>query len=149
MSLTFAGLWMYNRAKTDMDKGERKRASVEKRHHLVLPTTTNDVHRLSASSAGGLSGLTPDLSPSLTPQPGSGIRSEYMTGPYQPQQQAVPAYSHGLQMAYGPPAAQHPLHKSVDAIPPWIGDTLNREDNRQRASFSSGSTTPPVLVAAR
>lgn len=46
MTSTFAGLWMYNRAKSDVDKGEKKRVQVEKRHDLELPSTVADARVL-------------------------------------------------------------------------------------------------------
>lgn len=46
MTSTFGGLWMYNRAKGDVDKGEKKRVQVEKRHDLELPSTVGDARVL-------------------------------------------------------------------------------------------------------
>lgn len=46
MTSTFGGLWMYNRAKSDVDKGEKKRVQVEKRHDLELPSTVGDARAL-------------------------------------------------------------------------------------------------------
>lgn len=55
MTLTFVGLWMYNRAKGDVDKGEKKRANVEKRGEMFLPTPAEElraatVHQLHHSA---------------------------------------------------------------------------------------------------
>ncbi|GAA5876702.1 hypothetical protein JCM3774_005919 [Rhodotorula dairenensis] len=46
MTSTFCGLWMYNRAKSDVDKGEKRRVQVEKRHDLELPSTVADARTL-------------------------------------------------------------------------------------------------------
>jgi solute carrier family 35, member E1 len=40
--LTFLGLWMYNSAKADVERGENKRRRIEARSHLVLPISTRD-----------------------------------------------------------------------------------------------------------
>jgi solute carrier family 35 protein E1 len=64
MTMTFAGLWMYNKAKTDIEKGERKRVAAEKRSTMLLPQTTADVRLLAEKDYA-----TPDLSPSNTPLP--------------------------------------------------------------------------------
>jgi solute carrier family 35 protein E1 len=50
MALTFLGLFMYNSAKGDVAKGERKRKQVEKKHEFLLPTTKDDDDMLSPSS---------------------------------------------------------------------------------------------------
>ncbi|GAA5914140.1 hypothetical protein JCM5296_004721 [Sporobolomyces johnsonii] len=50
MTLTFAGLWMYNRAKGDVAKGETRRAAIEKRGEVQLPTSMDDVRALDAGS---------------------------------------------------------------------------------------------------
>jgi len=63
MAMTFGGLWMYNRAKSDIDKGERKRGAIEKRQHLLLPTTNIDARILQQGDPS------PDPSPSTTPLP--------------------------------------------------------------------------------
>lgn len=49
MTMTFVGLWLYNRAKGDVDKGERKRGAVEKRQEMFLPTTADDVRQMQAT----------------------------------------------------------------------------------------------------
>ncbi|KAM0787494.1 hypothetical protein ACM66B_003567 [Microbotryomycetes sp. NB124-2] len=46
MAMTFSGLWMYNRAKGDVDKGERRRTVVEKRAEMSLPTSASDLRAL-------------------------------------------------------------------------------------------------------
>ncbi|SCV67576.1 BQ2448_5187 [Microbotryum intermedium] len=60
MTMTFGGLWMYNRAKSDVDKGERKRGQIEKRQEMFLPTTTGDARDLNTPTPppGGLANLT-------------------------------------------------------------------------------------------
>ena len=49
MALTFLGLWMYNRAKGEVEKGERKRGAVEMRKEGFLPTSIEDVALLKES----------------------------------------------------------------------------------------------------
>lgn len=42
IALTSVGLWMYNSAKSDVDKGEKKMLRVEAERNLMLPTTEED-----------------------------------------------------------------------------------------------------------
>ena len=53
ISLTFLGLWMYNQAKGDVEKGENTRSKVERRGSFLLPTSRED---LSDSDSGGTAG---------------------------------------------------------------------------------------------
>lgn len=46
MTMTFGGLWMYNRAKGDVEKGERKRGQAEKRSEMFLPSSIDDARQL-------------------------------------------------------------------------------------------------------
>lgn len=63
MTMTFFGLWLYNRAKSDVDKGERKRGQVEKRAEMFLPTSLEDV-RLETPPPPGPTIFSPTYSPS-------------------------------------------------------------------------------------
>lgn len=47
--LTFVGLWMYNNAKSDVEKGENKMRRVEAARDLILPSTRVE-HRMMHSS---------------------------------------------------------------------------------------------------
>ncbi|GAA5946174.1 hypothetical protein JCM3775_006306 [Rhodotorula graminis] len=90
MTSTFGGLWMYNRAKSDVDKGEKRRTQVEKRHDMSLPTTVGDVR---------------DLDGGVTPPPPSSLPSgAYAGGPTSPRAPAPPhAHSH----PYGADPSSH------------------------------------------
>ncbi|KAH8929648.1 TPT-domain-containing protein [Atractiella rhizophila] len=44
--LTFTGLYLYNRAKGDVEKGERKRGHQERKSEIVLPTSVDDAREL-------------------------------------------------------------------------------------------------------
>ena len=55
--MTFFGLWMYNNAKSDVEKGEHKMRRVEAARDMILPTTKED-HRM----------MHPGVTPSLTPK---------------------------------------------------------------------------------
>ncbi|KAI0316018.1 triose-phosphate transporter family-domain-containing protein [Amylostereum chailletii] len=44
IALTFVGLWMYNGAKGDVERGEKKRRGVEARREGVLPLTGKDAY---------------------------------------------------------------------------------------------------------
>ncbi|KAL8280562.1 hypothetical protein RQP46_006885 [Phenoliferia psychrophenolica] len=50
MTMTFLGLWLYNRAKGSVEKGERKRTQVEKRGDMLLPTSAEDARSLDSGS---------------------------------------------------------------------------------------------------
>lgn len=67
MLMTFTGLWMYNRAKADVHRGERKRHAAERRANLLLPTTQGEARMM--DSALSSRAPTPDMSPSATPIP--------------------------------------------------------------------------------
>lgn len=49
--MTFAGLYMYNNAKGDIEKGEKKLRRIEANRDLMLPTTKNDPILLSDTEA--------------------------------------------------------------------------------------------------
>lgn len=52
MGMTFVGLWMYNKAKIDVEKGERKRVLVEKKvGGGFLPSTMGEARELDGSGA--------------------------------------------------------------------------------------------------
>ena len=53
--MTFLGLWMYQQAKTDVERGESVRTKVERRGSVLLPTTKEDLSdsELSGSKAKG------------------------------------------------------------------------------------------------
>lgn len=43
ISMTFLGLWMYNSAKKDVERGESLRTKVERRGSVLLPSTKEDL----------------------------------------------------------------------------------------------------------
>lgn len=43
ISMTFLGLWMYNQAKQDVERGESVRTKVERRGSILLPTSKEDL----------------------------------------------------------------------------------------------------------
>lgn len=43
MCLTFVGLWLYQRAKGEVEKGEKKRVQVERRSSMFLPVSAEDL----------------------------------------------------------------------------------------------------------
>ncbi|KAG9016718.1 suppressor of loss of ypt1 [Tulasnella sp. 427] len=52
IAMTFAGLWMYNNAKSDVDKGENKMRRVEARMALALPTSRGEARELEVTPHG-------------------------------------------------------------------------------------------------
>ncbi|GAA6055088.1 hypothetical protein JCM3770_001789 [Rhodotorula araucariae] len=107
MTSTFAGLWMYNRAKSDVDKGEKRRTQVEKRHDMTLPTTVGDAR---------------DLDGGVTPPPPSGPlpAGAYAGAPLSPRAAAPPYASAGPADPYPPAFAPAPAtaHAHPHASPP-------------------------------
>lgn len=53
--LTFIGLYMYNSAKSDVERGETKMRMVEARRDMMLPTTKTDARILDGVQAGSTS----------------------------------------------------------------------------------------------
>lgn len=89
MTMTFGGLWMYNRAKSDVDKGERKRGALEKRHEMFLPTTAEDARELDGSTpppmdrirlANGSKGQPFTVMADSAPPPSAKPRNRSLTG---------------------------------------------------------------------
>lgn len=82
MGMTFIGLWMYNRAKVDVERGERKRNVVEKRLEVYLPTTGIEARELEGTStpppaalprnSGEIRGGPPPLSSAYVSKVGTG-----------------------------------------------------------------------------
>ena len=54
ISLTFLGLWMYNQAKGDVERGESARTRAEKNRSSLLPSTKEDL--LGDTSKGSMNG---------------------------------------------------------------------------------------------
>ncbi|GAA5855310.1 hypothetical protein JCM8547_009027 [Rhodosporidiobolus lusitaniae] len=50
MTMTFGGLWMYNSAKGDVARGEKRRTAVEKRQEMSLPSTLGDVRAMEGTA---------------------------------------------------------------------------------------------------
>ncbi|GAA5845453.1 hypothetical protein JCM3766R1_006559 [Sporobolomyces carnicolor] len=46
MTMTFAGLYLYNQSKASVDKGEQRRVMVEKKRGLELPTSLDDARAM-------------------------------------------------------------------------------------------------------
>lgn len=86
MGMTFVGLFMYNKAKGDVEKGEVKRGKVEKRSEMGLPTTAEDLESAEPSRVGtpvmlgthlhlGMSGMSGHVH-GVYPVPSDGVMEE-------------------------------------------------------------------------
>lgn len=53
--LTFLGLWMYNNAKSDVEKGENKMRRVEAAREMILPSTREEHRMMHSSNSPALS----------------------------------------------------------------------------------------------
>ena len=153
MTSTFGGLWMYNRAKSDVDKGEKKRVQVEKRHDLELPSTVGDARALDGT----------DTPPPQTPMMGQQYygRREVNGTAYA---QGVPGVSgaDGLASpnAFTSSAAHHPaaapppprthhaalVHPSPTVYSPL--DPFDKADPYSRSGAPPAHSTSPLGVAS-
>jgi len=80
MIMCFGGLWMYNRSKSSVEKGEKRRIAVEKRQGMELPTSLDDVKAMDLNSDSSSSSTNFD-----TPPPKSPRTSDSAYNPYHPQ----------------------------------------------------------------
>ncbi|KDR80635.1 hypothetical protein GALMADRAFT_240980 [Galerina marginata CBS 339.88] len=69
--MTFTGLYMYNNAKGDVEKGEKKLRRIEANREMMLPTTKEDVHILQGNETPPFEAL-PDYQNTETMGMGSG-----------------------------------------------------------------------------
>ncbi|KAI5124272.1 hypothetical protein M0805_005121 [Coniferiporia weirii] len=53
--MTFIGLWMYNNAKSDVEKGENKMRRVEAARDMILPSTRTEHHLMHSHNSPALS----------------------------------------------------------------------------------------------
>ncbi|BGP39669.1 hypothetical protein JCM10450v2_003639 [Rhodotorula kratochvilovae] len=122
MTSTFVGLWMYNRAKSDVDKGEKRRTQVEKRHDMSLPTTVGDAR---------------DLDGGVTPPPPSGPlpAGAYTGGPLSPRAAAPPYASASDPHPPSFAPAHAPVHVHAPPPPPYAHSSA--------APISPSSLHPP------
>lgn len=67
MTMTFFGLWLYNRAKGDVAKGEIKRTKIEKRAEMFLPTSAEDLRSLDSTPPPSLPAHSHAFPPNYTP----------------------------------------------------------------------------------
>jgi solute carrier family 35 protein E1 len=111
MTMTFFGLWLYNRAKGDVEKGERKRGLIEKRASMsgFLPTTGDEARVLSGGTE------TPPL-----PLPNSLHRPSYTSVDTDPDFKTLPQQqSHPPQLNhYSSPPTYVPSPMSIVNPPP-------------------------------
>ncbi|GAA5964425.1 hypothetical protein JCM3765_006415 [Sporobolomyces pararoseus] len=94
MTLTFAGLYMYNQSKSSVEKGEKKRIMVEKKRGMELPTSLEDARAMDNSSSGTdspLDGNTPIRSQS----PRTRTSFEQAYNPYHPPPVPPPPHATG------------------------------------------------------
>lgn len=130
MTMTFVGLWLYNRAKGSVEQGERKRTQLEKRGEMLLPTSATDA-RLELDSGAS----TP------VPQPPYQHPAPYYPAQSPPQQQNHLAPNGG-----GPNA---PLVFSTGAAHTQEGGhTTNRQASISAQSHPGGVPPPPRADAS-
>ncbi|GAA6020922.1 hypothetical protein JCM10207_003188 [Rhodosporidiobolus poonsookiae] len=113
MTMTFGGLWMYNSAKGDVAKGEKKRVQAEKRAEMSLPTTLGDARALDGTETP------PPRLQSVNGGAGIGITLGGGAGPISPTSNGFPAHhhaSHPHHHHHQPPAP--PPHHSAYSVHP-------------------------------
>ncbi|GAA5884125.1 hypothetical protein JCM16303_005927 [Sporobolomyces ruberrimus] len=103
MTMTFAGLYMYNQSKGDVAKGEKKRILVEKKRGFELPTSLEDVQTNSSNSGGDDTPMGPG-SPSYPPPRISLEHQQPLYNPYHPPQPPPPPHASG---ASSSPSTNH------------------------------------------
>lgn len=72
ISLTFAGLYMYNNAKGDVEKGEKKMMRVEAAREMMLPSTRADARMMAGNETPPETYLTPPRDMAITSATGLG-----------------------------------------------------------------------------
>ncbi|GAA5917409.1 hypothetical protein JCM6882_000851 [Rhodosporidiobolus microsporus] len=138
MSMTFGGLWMYNRAKGDVDRGEKRRAQAEKRAEMSLPTTLGDARALDGTETP------PPPHQHLPPTSiniggGSGGAGGDRGGPLSPTSGGFASNGHS-----GPPPPPPPHHSAYSVHPddPYGngagGGARNRQLSQGNMAFASG-----------
>ncbi|KAF8906201.1 triose-phosphate transporter family-domain-containing protein [Gymnopilus junonius] len=111
--MTFTGLYMYNNAKGDVEKGEKKLRKIEATREMMLPTTKEDVRILTGVETPP-SELLPDYQ--TTEAMGMGSGSIY-GGPKNGSISAALGHPTYSQQHHRPPPG-NPLHiKTLDNIP--------------------------------
>lgn len=63
IALTSIGLWMYNNAKSDVEKGEKKKLRVEAERQLMLPSTELDSRIMDPTASPRISGEVDEKAP--------------------------------------------------------------------------------------
>ncbi|GAA5940167.1 uncharacterized protein JCM15063_001726 [Sporobolomyces koalae] len=125
MTMTFAGLYMYNQSKSDVAKGEKKRIMVEKKRGLELPTSLEDARAMDSGSG--------------TDSPAEGI----VEGPLSPTASVRPRIS--LEQPYNPYAATSPHHPAPPPPPTSSHHVYHQQQQQQTLSLPSSSQQPHVL----
>lgn len=137
--LTFVGLWMYNRAKGDVERGEKIARKVEARHDLVLPTTKEEAMPLNESSkpqpypTKAIPSTVQHRNPSLHP---THVRTHSRDNPPAPLNTTLASRSYAHKYVFSPPTnvdidAQSVMvdpypspPKSLDSPPPGLDDLI-------------------------
>ncbi|GAA5982279.1 hypothetical protein JCM10908_004812 [Rhodotorula pacifica] len=148
MTSTFGGLWMYNRAKSDVDKGEKKRVQVEKRHDLELPSTVGDARALDGTD-------TPPLQQTLSDQARlqlysrrEGNGAAFVSGPSAAGVNGLATSSaFTSSAAHHPAAAAPPPPRTHQGVLPQPSPTVYAPIKPfQRADHRSPEAVPPSSV---
>ncbi|KAI0687152.1 triose-phosphate transporter family-domain-containing protein [Cerioporus squamosus] len=174
IAMTFGGLYMYNNAKSDVEKGEHKMRRVEAARDLALPTTKAEIAsgentpvravspepisgpaEVALSSAYGRIGHSASHPPpavSSAPHPHAPPPSSYSAGHYA----MSPTYSRSrphtnLQIKITPPSATKPTHaiSPVDSYPspPPSLDSPPSSAVQQTTDAPWPAPRPPSMVA--
>ncbi|KAE9392305.1 TPT-domain-containing protein [Gymnopus androsaceus JB14] len=123
--LTFAGLYMYNNAKSDVEKGEKKMLRVEAANKMMLPSTRADARMMAGNETPSESYSMPPHDMAITSA--TGLDS--------------PSVIHGRPRA--PSAASHlnTYNLSVKITPPSL--SANRSPNDRMSSPTDSYPSPP------
>lgn len=112
IAMTFTGLYMYNNAKGDVEKGEKKLRRMEATRELMLPTTKEDVKILSGTETP------PEEISDQTTEPSAMGSGTIYGRPREVSLSAALGHQIYSQQHHHRPAAAHSLHiKTTNSLP--------------------------------
>lgn len=130
--MTFAGLYMYNNAKGDVEKGEKKIQRMDAAHNILLPTTEEESRILMGSE-------TPPTASGVTETTGLGSGAYTRARGFSVSNDGYNSYSFQRGVPYQPPPPNTNFVNTVDAR---LQSVKEDRDHSRRVSYPS----PPPSV---
>ncbi|KAM0752252.1 TPT-domain-containing protein [Meredithblackwellia eburnea MCA 4105] len=149
MTMTFGGLWLYNRAKGSVEQGERKRVQVEKRSEMLLPTSADDARVLDGASTP----TGPPPRPSYFHPQGSQPMPQPPPPPPPPHSHVHSSHPHLHTHQHLPPLKIHPGQQAPPPPPPQQQQQHQHQHGGGvpgggGGGVAQGIITSPVLVSS-